>query len=71
MDNNPRVFKLVVQEIDVRLVNGDDELFEDLIEIEYIGKVLPSTRKRIALAIKLAGVDGVGYPIVQTERRLA
>jgi hypothetical protein len=72
MDDNGRVFKLVVSAVEVRMLN--DERCEahgimwgdgDAVEIEYVGKVLPSTQKRIAGAFKTQGI------LIQSERRLA
>jgi hypothetical protein len=64
---HPRKFKLVVTEVDITLNTRTDETWVspcDQVEIEFAGKVFPSTQHRIVGAL----ADG---EITLCERRLA
>ena len=54
LDNHARRFKLRVTEIEVNLLESQwrEEIEGDFVEVEFAGKLLPSTRKRIKKALQ-------------------
>lgn len=71
LDSNPRVFKLVVSDVDVCLADNGVIVSEDEVQIIYNGKVLPSTRKRIEAGLRNVLNDKYSDGLVQEERKLA
>jgi len=64
LDRNARKFTIVVTEVDVNLNRADDLDSHDYVTIEFRGKVLPTTKRRIANALVANNFD-------VTERTLA
>ena len=61
MDRNPRHFTLIVTSVDVEL---DAKGTKDTITLQFMGRLLPSTRERFKRALKRGDV-------AITEKRMA